>query len=373
MTEPLPRSDRFRGGKGVKKDEEDKNILQINQQTKDKNDRHGKHKKKRKQIEVDKEYKPSDRDDGDKEESEKAKFDEVVDEDEEGNNTIQIKQQPKDKNDRHGKHKEKKKQNEEDEEYKPSAGDDEDDEDEEESEVEFKLDHSIELAVIQFVEESTASCVNLYNKLYENGGEKQMSKDIESSSRGKGILYELILSTLIKEDYGEDNSKLTMQTFGSKPDERTSLVNAIENEHLKYLLNDDFKTIKTMYQTMAKSTCSLLAEKIKSIMMKRPLEGSDFEEESADTHNEEDKNQEEDIISETDSAIDVTQVVPEQVFQYEYNFQQFIFSSKYFIESIKIIVKRIAYEDSKFGYLYFILPSSGKSYLFHYSATFRVN
>ena len=39
MTEPLRRSDRFRGGKGVKEDEEDKNILQINQQTKDKNEK----------------------------------------------------------------------------------------------------------------------------------------------------------------------------------------------------------------------------------------------------------------------------------------------------------------------------------------------
>ena len=93
-------------------------------------------------------------------------------------------------------------------------------------------------------------------------------------------------------------------------------------------------------------------------MMKRPLEGSNVEVERTDTENEDNTSQD-DIISETDSMVDVAQAVPEQLFQDEYNFQKLTFSSKHFIQSTKRIVELNAYKDSKFGYLYFILPSSG--------------
>ena len=53
------------------------------------------------------------------------------------------------------------------------------------------------MAVIQYVEESTASFVKLYDIVAQNFEEKNLSKEIESSSKGKGILYELILSILI--------------------------------------------------------------------------------------------------------------------------------------------------------------------------------
>jgi hypothetical protein len=289
------------------------------------------------------------------------------DQDKEDNIVLEINEQTKRNPDR------RRKINEEDEAYEPSENeeDDEDDEDEEEDEEEkvvFKLDDSTEKAVIQFVEESTACFSKLYDKLHENGEENSVYKDILSSSKGKGSLYDLILSILVKGDYGENDSMLTLQTFGSPPDERKPLFNKIQNEHLKYLLDNKFNDIKTMYQKMAKNTCRFFAEKIQIIMMKRALEESDVEEESADTHNEEDISQEEeeaaDIIGETEKTIDVAQAVPEQVFLYEYNFQTLKFSSKQFIQSTSRDIKDIAHRDSKYGYLYFILPATGKSYLF---------
>jgi hypothetical protein len=343
MTDPPRRSDRIRGVKIVKKDGEGNNTSQVNQQTTDENVRLGE-------------------DDGNNEDdkgSEKDKVDEVIDQDEEDNNTLQVNQQTKVKKNRNGTRKKGRKKKEDDEEYKSSDGDDEDDDEDEEEESEvFKLDDATEMAVIQYVEESTASFVKLYDIVAQNFEEKNLSKEIESSSKGEGILYELILSILIKEDYGENNSKLTLQTFGSRPDERKPLFNAIENNHLQQLLNSNFNNIKSMYQKMAKNTCSFLAGKIQSIMMKRPLEGSNVEVERTDTENEDNTSQD-DIISETDSMVDVAQAVPEQLFQDEYNFQKLTFSSKHFIQSTKRIIELNAYKDSKFGYLYFILPSSG--------------